>query len=192
MLRKGSKVNTADVGQSYSATGKFLHWGFIVVFAYGIFKQVDDLSQLEDPDFLRFEFVFACAFLTILVLRLWVMRGQGSALPQSTPDWQRVAAKLVHYGMYVALMMIAVTGLAIGVVFTLGLRDGALMDFCIAAHEASITASYALITLHVAAALYHRVLRDGVWSAMVPILKERTGERVRVETPSSVRPKRRE
>ncbi|MDB2689772.1 hypothetical protein N9Z17_01040, partial [Planktomarina temperata] len=52
------------------------------------------------------------------------------------PDWQRVAAKLVHYGMYVALMMIAVTGLAIGVVFTLGLRDGALMGFCIAAHEA--------------------------------------------------------
>ena len=53
----------------------------------------------------------------------------------------------------VALMMIAVTGLAIGVVFTLGLRDGALMGFCIAAHEASITASYALITLHVAAAV---------------------------------------
>ena len=111
MLRKGSKVNTTDVGQSYSATGKLLHWGFIGVFAYGIFKQVDDLNQLEDPGFLRFEFIFACAFLLILALRLWVMRGQGSALPQSAPDWQRVAAKLVHYGMYVALMMIAVTGL---------------------------------------------------------------------------------
>ena len=111
MLRKGSKVNTTDVGQSYSATGKLLHWGFIGVFAYGIFKQVDDLNQLEDPGFLRFEFIFACAFLLILALRLWVMRGQGSALPQSAPDWQRVAAKLVHYGMYVALMMIAVTGI---------------------------------------------------------------------------------
>ena len=174
MLRKGSKVNTTDVGQSYSATGKLLHWGFIGVFAYGIFKQVDDLNQLEDPGFLRFEFIFACAFLLILALRLWVMRGQGSALPQSAPDWQRVAAKLVHYGMYVALMMIAVTGLAIGVVFTLGLRDGALMGFCIAAHEASITASCALITLHVAAAVYHRFLCDGVWSAMVPLFKERT------------------
>ena len=107
MLRKGSKVNTTDVGQSYSATGKFLHWGFIVVFAYGIFKQVDDLNQLEDPAFLRFEFIFACAFLLILALRLWVMRGQGSALPQSAPDWQWVAAKLVHYGMYVALTTIA-------------------------------------------------------------------------------------
>ena len=42
--------------QSYSTSAKLLHWGFIGVFAYGIFKQVDDLSQLEDSSFLRFEF----------------------------------------------------------------------------------------------------------------------------------------
>ena len=154
-------MTSADVGQSYSATGILLHLGFIVVFAYGIFKQVDDLSQLEDPDFLRFDFVFACAFLLILALRFWVMRGQGSALPQSTPDWQRVAAKLVHYGMYVALMMIAVTGLAIGVVCTLGLRAGALTNFCLPANEARLTASPALHTLPGAAALYHHSLRNG-------------------------------
>ena len=170
-------MKPTDLGQSYSTSGKLLHWGFIAVFAYGIFKQVDDLSQLDDPAFLRFEFIFACAYLLILALRLWVMRGQASALPHGTPTWQRVAAKLVHYGMYMALMAIAVTGLAIGVVFTLGMRNGALMELCIAAHEASIAASYGLITLHVAAAVYHRVLGDGVWSAMVPILKERPKRR---------------
>ena len=181
MVRRGSKVNTTDVGQRYSATGKLLHWGFIGVFAYGIFKQVNDLSQLEDPDFLRFEFIFACAFLALLALRLWVMRGQGSPLPASTPAWQRVAAKLVHYGMYVALMAIGITGLDIGVVFTLGLRGSALMEFCIAAHEASIAASYGLIALHIAAALFHLILRDGVWSAMVPIFKEGAREGPREE-----------
>jgi tetrahydromethanopterin S-methyltransferase subunit F len=31
--------------------------------------------------------------------------------------------------MYVALMAIGVTGLAIGVVFTLGMQGGALMEF---------------------------------------------------------------
>ena len=72
---------------------------------------------MDDPAFLRFEFIFACAYLLILALRFWVMRGQASALPLGTPTWQRVAAKLVHYGMYMALMAIAVTGLAIGVVF---------------------------------------------------------------------------
>ncbi|MGB2497151.1 MAG: cytochrome b, partial [Planktomarina sp.] len=156
--------------QSYSTSAKLLHWGFIGVFAYGIFKQVDDLSQLEDPNFLRFEFIFACVFLALLALRLWIMRGQGSALPAAAPVWNRMAAKLVHFGMYVALMAIGVSGLAIGVVFTLGMRDGALMELCIAAHEASIAASYGLITLHVAAAVYRRVLGDGVWSVMVPIL----------------------
>ena len=163
--------------QSYSTSAKLLHWGFIGFFAYGIFKQVDDLSQLEDPNFLRFEFIFACVFLALLALRLWIMRGQGSALPAAAPVWNRMAAKLVHFGMYVALMAIGVSGLAIGVVFTLGMRDGALMELCIAAHEASIAASYGLITLHVAAAVYHRVLGDGVWSAMVPILKERPKRR---------------
>ena len=109
------------------------------------------------------------------------MRGQGSALPASTPAWQRVAAKLVHYGMYVALMAIGITGLAIGVVFTLGLRGSALMEFCIAAHEASIAVSYGLIALHIAAALFHLILRDGVWSAMVPIFKEGAREGPREE-----------
>ena len=107
------------------------------------------------------------------------MRGQTSALPLSTPTWQRVAAKLVHYGMYMALMAIAVTGLAIGVVFTLGMRDGALIYLFIEAHEASIAGSYGLITLHVAAAVYHRVLGDGVWSAMVPLFKERSRDQVK-------------
>jgi len=53
------------------------------------------------------------------------------------------------------------------------MHSGALMEFCIAAHEVSITASYGLIMLHVAAALYHRALSDGVCSEMVPLFKER-------------------
>ena len=101
------------------------------------------------------------------------MRGQGSALPAEAPVWNRVAAKIVRFGMYAALMAIGVSGLAIGVVFTLGMHSGAFMEFCIAAHEVSITASYGLIMLHVAAALYHRASSDGVCSEMVPRFKER-------------------
>jgi|TARA_B100000900_G_scaffold379785_1_gene364950 cytochrome b561 len=33
--------------------------------------------------------------------------------------------------------------------------------------------SYWLIGIHIAAALYHRWLGDGVWNAMVPVWKER-------------------
>ena len=62
---------------------------------------------MEDPAFLRFELIFACAFLLILTLWLWVMRGQGSTLPEYIPGSKRIVAKLLHYGMYVALMTIA-------------------------------------------------------------------------------------
>jgi len=122
-------MHGTDLGQSYSTSAKLLHWGFIGVFADGIFKQVDVLSQLEDPIFLRFEFIFACVFLALLALRFWVIRGHGSALPAVAPIWNRVTTNLPNYSMYVALMAIGVTGLAIGVVFTLGMQSGALMEF---------------------------------------------------------------
>jgi hypothetical protein len=78
---------------------------------------------------LRFEFIFACVFLALLALRFWVIRGHGSALPAVAPVWNRVTTNLPKYSMYVALMAIGVTGLAIGVVFTLGMQSGALMEF---------------------------------------------------------------
>lgn len=32
----------------YSVLGKFFHWGFVTIFSYGIYKQVDNISQLAD------------------------------------------------------------------------------------------------------------------------------------------------
>ena len=52
----------------YSTVAKIFHWGFVALFAYGIAKQVDDISQLEDFALLRFELVFA----TLLILLLAV------------------------------------------------------------------------------------------------------------------------
>ena len=48
-----------DVGVKYSKLAKVFHWGFVILFAYGISKQVDDISQLEDFALLRFELIFA-------------------------------------------------------------------------------------------------------------------------------------
>ena len=50
------------------------------------FKQVDDLRQLDDPAFLRFEFIFACAYLLILALRLWIMRGADLCIAAIHPN----------------------------------------------------------------------------------------------------------
>lgn len=46
------------------------------------------------------------------------------------------------------------------------------MSAALAIHEFMATASYVLIATHIGAAIYSRIKGEGVWSSMVPILKE--------------------
>ena len=102
---------------------------------------------------------------------------QKSSLPDSTPKSQILAAKIVHFGMYLCLALIPLTGLLIGLLFWLGLKDGFLIDITVAAHEFAVSVIYWLIGLHILAAIYHRLKRDRVWSSMVPLLKEVNNEK---------------
>ena len=166
-------TNTIAKSTNYSTTAKFFHWGFVVLFAYGIAKQVDDISQLEDFALLRFELIFATIMILLLAIRfLYMAKTQTSSLPEETSAFQRLAAKLVHLGMYVLLATIAVSGILIGGIYWIGMKDGLLIEGIIAVHELAVTASYWLIGVHVAAAVFHRLKQDGVWSSMVPIWKE--------------------
>ena len=159
--------------KEYSFAAKLLHWGFVVLFAYGIFKQIDNIEQLEDFALLRFEVIFALAFVAILLGRLFYMsKTQESSLPEDTPKPQRLAAKAVHLGMYARLAAIACSGLIIGLLFWLGMKDGLLIEMVISVHEFSVALIYWLIAVHIVAAVYHRFKNDGVWSSMVPIWKE--------------------
>ena len=54
---------------AHTSAAKFVHWAFVILYAYGIFKQVDDLSQLEDSGLLFFEVIFATVFLAIVIVR---------------------------------------------------------------------------------------------------------------------------
>ena len=162
-----------DVGVQYSKLAKVFHWGFVVLFAYGIAKQVDDISQLEDFALLRFELIFATIMILLLAIRfLYMAKTQTSSLPEETSTFQRLAAKLVHLGIYLSLATIAVSGILIGGIYWIGMKDGLLIEGIIAVHELAVTASYWLIGVHVAAAVFHRLKQDGVWSSMVPIWKE--------------------
>ncbi len=42
----------------YSKVAKLFHLGFVLLFVYGVSKQVDDINQLEDKAFFRFEIIF--------------------------------------------------------------------------------------------------------------------------------------
>ncbi len=97
---------------------------------------------------------------------------QTSALPADTSRFQRQAARFVHWGMYASFAAIAITGLMIGNLFSLGFKSGFLIEAVTELHSLTLSLSYLLIALHNAADLYHRILGDGVWSAMTPFWKE--------------------
>ena len=158
----------------YSKTAKLFHWGFVILFIYGVAKQVDNINQLEDTTFFRFEIIFAIIFLFLLLIRLIYMKTtQKTSLPEDTPKAQKLAAKIVHNSMYALLIGTVLSGLLIGFLFWIELKDGIIIDIVIILHELNINLLYLFIGIHILAATYHRLKRDGVWSSMVPFLKEK-------------------
>ena len=168
-----SESEEANSKQSYSFTAKLFHWGFVFLFLYGVIKQVDDNSQLADINLLKFEVSFAMIFFLLLAIRFVYMRKtQSSSLPQKTDKSQKLAAKIVHVGMYFSLAAIACTGLIIGYFFSLGFKGEFLIGLMVGIHEFLVSVIYWLISVHVIAAIYHRLKNDGVWNSMVPFWKE--------------------
>ena len=159
--------------RSYSLLAKCLHWAFIGVFAYAVINQVDEVEELENSTRLMKEVLFAITFLSLLLFRFIYMRSARAAMPQlDMPKSLILLARVVHLGMYVSLALIAITGLIIGGLYYFGVKDGLVLEAILLSHEIFFWTSVNLMGLHIAGAIYHRVQGDGVWSAMVPMLKE--------------------
>ena len=157
---------------SYTLTAKIFHWSFVVLFAYGISKQIDNINQLEDLALLKFEIAFALLFILFLMARfVYMNRTQKSSLPPNTPAVQKALAKAVHFGMYIGMVSIALSGLVIGCLYWLGLKSGIIIETIISWHEVSVSIVYWLVGLHLIGAIYHRFKNDGVWESMTPSLK---------------------
>ncbi len=159
---------------NYSNMAKVFHWGFVALFVYGVAKQVDDIKQLENISFFRFEIIFAFIFSILIIIRFIYMKTtQKSSLPNETPKIQKIAAKFVHNSMYLLLLATALSGLLIGLLFKLDFKNTLYVEFIITIHEFIINLLYWFIGIHVLAAIFHRFKKDNVWSSMVPFLKEK-------------------
>ena len=162
------------MGESHTTLAKAFHWGFIILYAYGIFKQVDDISQLEDSGLLAFEVAFASIFLAIVMVRYCYMRKFETFLgtDEPVPLAHRYLAKSIHTSMYLCLALLPLSGLSIAGLFSQGITEGPMQNFSLTVHELSADLSYLLIVIHVGAALWSRIKGEGVWTSMVPIWKE--------------------
>ncbi|MDT2083448.1 MAG: cytochrome b/b6 domain-containing protein [Planktomarina sp.] len=170
-INENTKYST---NSDYSFLAKLLHWSFIFLFAYGIYKQIDNINELEDIYLLKSEMLFALVFLLFLIFRFFYMtKTQKTSLPADAPKSQRLASKIVHVSMYICLAGIAGSGMMIGYFFWLGLNSGPLIELVIWIHESFVSLIYWLISIHIIAAVLHRLKGDGVWNSMVPFWKEK-------------------
>ena len=156
---------------NHTFLAKLIHWTFIPLYAYGIFKQVDDISELDNLSLLNFEILFATVFLIIVLLRYFYMKDAKTLLGahDDVHKGHLFIAKTVHRLVYFSLVMLPTTGLLIAGFVSLGLEG---VEIAILIHEFSADLSYIVIALHVGATLYSRFKGEGIWNAMVPIWKE--------------------
>ena len=121
---------------SHTPLAKFIHWTFTVLYAYGIFKQVEDLEELDDVSLLNFEIFFAIVFLIIVLLRFFYMKDAKTLLGahEEMHKGHLFIAKATHRLVYTSLIMLPTTGLLIAGLLA---ADMPGMDIAIALHEFS-------------------------------------------------------
>ena len=158
----------------HSLLAKSLHWIFVLLFGYGAFKQIENKEQLNDLGLLKSEMFFAVIFLLFIMFRfIYMKRKYTTALPSDTPKMQLIATKFVHISMYFFHSGIAISGLGIGFLFWLGFKNSLFIQSIIWVRELLCSTIIWLISIHISAAIYHRIQHDFEWSSMVPFLKEK-------------------
>ena len=161
---------------SHTLLARSIHWSFIVLYLYGLSKQIGELDELQDNGLLLFEILFATVFLVIVILRYSYMSRFKTFLGAREPVHivHYYLARSLHKAMYVVFILLPLSGLLIAALYTKGYQseDELLMEAALGLHSLAAQASAVLILAHIGAAVYSRIKGEGVWSSMVPILKE--------------------
>ena len=147
---------------------KALHWGTAGLLLFAFIDNGDVTNALRDPAAMRFEAWVGLAVAAAFALRwAWMrwMNGGASRLPASAPAWERWASRVAHNSIYLCVGLIVLTGLSIPLAQAVGGRG--LVDAAGGLHEFVAGLTLWVIAAHVAAALWHKLVRrDGVWESI--------------------------
>ena len=168
-----------------------LHWAMAVCILAMLFIGVGMVSTVM-PAYLTLVSIhkpLGIAILVLALIRLAVRLRSGSPrLPANLPEPMKLAAHLSHYALYALMIAMPLIGwgmlsaAAYPVVFA-GVwlppilpQSASLHALLWSAHFYLAFAFFALILLHIAAGLFHALVRrDGVFETMGPALAERDG-----------------
>ena len=167
----------------FNAAARLVHWLMAVLIVTMLFVgvgMVSTVSRLHDT-LLALHRPLGVALLVLVVIRLGVRVTRGAPpMPADMPMWQHATAKASHYALYAMMAAMPLIGwsmLSAGgypVVLAPGVqlppiapRDVTLYAWLRAAHTWVALALYATVLLHLAAALFHALIRrDSVFASM--------------------------
>jgi len=192
-------VQMTDKSQDrYTLVAIVLHWliALILVGTIAVAWQFDDAKGLAKFQLFQLHKSLGITVLVLSLARLgWRLINPAPAPLASLKPWEKVLSKAVHVGFYVIMLGMPLTGwlvvsaspkniptLLYGIIdlpylpFVHGLAQEQahnLQELFEEVHEAMGKVTYALIVLHVGAALKHQFIDgDSVLSRMVPFLKK--------------------
>ena len=171
----------------YDGTAKFLHWAVLalLVAQFILAWTMPHIGRNTKPDTLiNLHLSFGVVVLAVAVVRLgWRMTHSEPQPLAGIPPWQMRSARVIHWLLYVLLFVVPILGwisaswrgfpvILFGLVELPKLMATRLPGWSWTGDVHGILANYAmlaLVGLHVAAALYHYVVRkDGVMQRMLP------------------------
>lgn len=160
--------------QRYGAIPVAIHWlsalAILVMLGTGL-----TAANTTDPTalagILRVHVSVGIAVLLLTLLRIgwWLAVDRRPADKEGLPRWQATLSHVVHYGLYVVVLLMLASGLTLALLAGVipGLFNGslgALPDFTqyppFFAHNIGARVMIGLVVLHVAAALYHQFWRQ--------------------------------
>jgi cytochrome b561 len=165
---------------------RLLHWLMAICILAMLFIGVGMVSTVM-PKYLTLVSIhkpLGIAILVLAIIRLVVRLRYGAPpLPAGLPEPMRLAAQLSHYALYLLMIGMPLIGwgmlsaaqypvVLFGGVYLPAIlpQSDSLHTLLWDAHFYLAFAFFALILLHVAAALFHALVRrDGVFEAMAPV-----------------------
>ncbi|MER2509294.1 MAG: cytochrome b [Amaricoccus sp.] len=171
----------------YDVVSRLLHWVTVlivfVMIPVGLYMTQDGIPRATQDGLFKLHKGLGSIFLLVILARLaWRLFHRPPPLPASIAPAQRWAAEAVHAGLYVFLLVMAVSGYvrvttggfpiewlnAIGIPPLLPKAE-AVSKVASIVHAVAKNGLILLILMHVGAAAYHGIVRrDGVMSRMWP------------------------
>jgi len=185
--------------ERFGAVAQGFHWlialAFIAMLAIGLYMTSLPFSNSLTFPLYQFHKALGITILVVVVFRvLWRLWNVQPALPGGLKLYEQLLARVTHYGLYVALFLMPISGWVMVSASTLPIKTmifglfelpkigfiaasphkNAIHEFAEGLHGTVAWIAIALLVLHVGASLkHHFVLKDNVLRRMVPGMRLR-------------------